>query len=197
MSLFLNKHILHTSEEAIIRGCIAGDRASQSKLYHLHCSRMMAVCMWYAHNREEAEEILQDGFLRIFKYIHTFNRLGSLEAWIRSIMVSAALTKFRNKSARMWVVMEPEVDEDELFEEPLFASNYDEKELLKLVQKLPPMYRLVFNLYVFEGYRHKQIASMLEISEGTSKSNLHDARKILQRQVVVREEIAQLRIKSI
>jgi len=103
MSLFLKKYILHTSEEAIIRGCIAGDRASQSRLYHLYCNRMMAVCMWYAHNREEAEEILQDGFLRIFKYVHTFNRLGSFEAWIRSIMVSAALTKYRNKSARMWV----------------------------------------------------------------------------------------------
>jgi RNA polymerase sigma-70 factor (ECF subfamily) len=158
---------------------------------------MMAVCMWYAHNREEAEEILQDGFLRIFKYVHTFNRQGSFEAWIRSIMVSAALTKYRNKSARMWVVMDPEIDEDELFEEPIFASSYDEKELLKLVQKLPPMYRLVFNLYVFEGYKHKQIASLLDISEGTSKSNLHDARKILQRSIVVREQIAQIRIKTI
>jgi RNA polymerase sigma factor (sigma-70 family) len=172
--------ILLTNHKLLIKGCIAGDRTSQSKLYHMYAGKMMALCMWYARNREEAEEILQDGFIRVFKYIHTFKGNGSFEGWIRKIMVNAALFKYRNKSAYLKLVIEFDSNEHDITVDPASVNRFSEKELLKLVQTLPPAYRLVFNLYVFEGLKHREIASLLHISEGTSKSNLSDARKILQ-----------------
>ena len=150
----------------------------------------MGVCMWYAHNREEAEEVLQDGFLRVYKYLHTYSREGSFEGWIRKIMVNAALFKYRNKSAQLWAVTEYIAEAHNLSEEASFISLYDEKELVKLVQTLPPACRIVFNLYVFEGLKHREIAVALKISEGTSKSNLADARKILQAAIMTKKKAA-------
>jgi len=174
----------------MIRGCIAGNRASQGELYRRYASRMMGVCMWYARNREEAEEIMQDGFVRVFTYLHKYKGNGCFEGWIRKIMVNAALFKYRNKSARLRPVIELDSDVHARAEEAIFISNYDEKQLVKLVQSLTPAYRLVFNLYVFEGLKHREIAELLGISEGTSKSNLSDARTILQRALTVRKKIA-------
>lgn len=164
----------------ILKGCLSGDRASQAKLYNNYAARMMGVCMWYAHNREEAEEILQDGFMRVFKYLHTYSGEGSFEGWIRKTMVSAALTKYRNKSAHLRAVVEYNSEYHDTYEEAIFVSQYDERELVKLIQTLSPSYRLVFSLFVFEGMKHREIAEALHISESTSKSNLADARKILQ-----------------
>lgn len=190
MSMQQTNHIL---ADSIIRGCLTGDRASQARLYHLFASKMMAVCMWYARNREEAEEILQDGFVRVFRYMHTYSREGSFEGWVRSIMVSAALSKYRNKSTRMWVVTEFNNNVHDVSEKADFTSKYDERELIKLVQQLPPAYRMVFNLYVFEGLKHREIAEALQVSEGTSKSNLADARKILQNAIKERKKISSLK----
>lgn len=148
--------------------------------------------MWYAKNREEAEEILQDGFMRVFTYLHTFTGKGSFEGWIRKIMVSAALTKYRNKSAFLKPLVEFNHDFHDVYEEADFISQYDERKLVKLIQTLTPSYRLVFNLYVFEGLKHREIAKVLNISEGTSKSNLADARKILKAALVVNKKIATL-----
>ena len=180
MSMQQTIHNLSESHELIIKGCIQGDRVSQSKLYHLYASKMMGVCMWYANSREEAEEVLQDGFMRVFKYLKTFNGTGSFEGWMRKVMVSAALSKYRNKSSQMWVLTEYSSDAHDIADESLFISRYDEKELVKLIQTLSPVYRMVFNLYVFEGLKHREIAASLNISEGTSKSNLSYARKVLQ-----------------
>lgn len=174
------KQNLFNKQHQTIKGCIAGNRTCQSELYHLYANKMMGVCMWYAKNREEAEEILQDGFIRVFKYMHTLNDDGNLEAWIRKIMVNAALFKYRNKSAYLKLVTEFNPEIHDISIDAQFVSRFDEKELVKLVQTLPYAYRLVFNLYVFEGLKHREIAMMLNISEGTSKSNLSDARKILQ-----------------
>lgn len=190
MSMQQTNHILSDSTEMIIRGCLAGDRASQAKLYHLFANKMMGVCMWYARNREEAEEILQDGFVRVFRYLNSYSRQGSFEGWVRSTMVSAALSKYRNKSTRMWVVTEFNNDVHDVSEQSGLISKYDERELIKLVQQLPPAYRMVFNLYVFEGLKHREIAKALQVSEGTSKSNLADARKILQNAIKVKKKIA-------
>ncbi|MBI1781569.1 MAG: sigma-70 family RNA polymerase sigma factor [Sphingobacteriales bacterium] len=151
---------------------------------------MMGVCMWYAKNREEAEEILQDGFMRVFKYMSTFTGEGSFEGWMRKIMVSAALTKYRNKSAQLRPVLEFNSEFHDIYEEPSFITHYDERELVKLIQTLSPAYRLVFNLYVFEGMKHREIAESLNISESTSKSNLADARKILQTALTVKKKTA-------
>lgn len=167
--------------ETIISRCLAGERPAQEQLYHTYASKMMGVCMWYARSREEAEEILQDGFMRIFTYLNKYSGEGSFDGWVRRIMINAALSKYRNKSAKMYIVTEYNA---ELHDENIpaeFVSNYDEKELMKLVQKLPPAARLVFNLHVFEGYNHREISEALSISKGTSKSNLSDARRILQK----------------
>ena len=149
----------------------------------------MGVCMWYAHNREEAEEILQDGFMRVFKYLNTYSGEGSFEGWMRKVMVSAALSKYRSKSSHLRVVTEYSSDVHDIAEESSIISRFDEKELVRLVQTLSPGYRLVFNLYVFEGLKHREIAEALNISEGTSKSNLANARKILQAALTVKDKI--------
>ena len=167
----------------LVSGCVEGNRSDQVQLYNIFCCKMMGVCLWYSRSKEEAEEILQDGFMRVFTYIHTYTGEGSLEGWIRKIMVNTALLRYRNKSSNLWARTEYQTELHDPSEAASFFSNYDEKELLKLVQSLPPVYRMVFNLYVLEGFRHKEIAAMLGISEGTSKSNLADARTILQKKV--------------
>lgn len=186
-----NQH-LADSQEYIIRRCIAGDRAYQAKLYHLHARKMMGVCMWYARNKQEAEEILQDGFMRVFTYLHKFSGMGSFEGWIRAIMVNAALSKYRNKSSHLRPVIQFDSDTHVVSEEAGFISTYDEKVLVKFIQTLTPAYRMVFNLFVFEGMKHREIAKALNISEGTSKSNLADARKILQAALTVKKKILAL-----
>jgi RNA polymerase sigma-70 factor (ECF subfamily) len=171
---------LKDTEQLLIKGCIAGDRAFQTKLYDLFAPKMLGVCLRYSKNREEAEDILQEGFLKVFTYINKFRGDGSFEGWIRKIMVNAALSRHRNKSA-MHPVIGLEGYNYHGADQTDIASNMDAKELLSLIQSLTPGYRMVFNLYVFEGYKHREIAQALGISEGTSKSNLSDARAFLQK----------------
>lgn len=170
--------------QQLINGCIQGHRSAQAELYQRYSRKMMGVCLWYAKNKEEAEEILQDGFIRVFNYIRTYSGEGSLEGWMRKIMVNAALLKYRNKkNQNLRVITEYNAETHDKIDEGSFFSSYDEKQLLKLVQSLSPVYRMVFTLYVFEGLKHREIAEQLGISEGTSKSNLADARAILQKKV--------------
>lgn len=145
---------------------------------------MMGICMWYAKNKEEAEEILQDGFMLVFKHIQNFKGEGSLEGWIRKIMVNAALAKYRGKkSSSMRVVVEYNAEAHDSAQESTILAGLEEKEIVILVQSLSPVYRMVFTLYVLEGLKHKEIAEQLGISENTSKSNLADARFILQKKI--------------
>ena len=166
----------------LIQACIDGDRHSQSQLYELFAPTMFVVCLRYSANREEAEEILQEGFLKVFEFIHQFRFAGSFEGWIRKIMVNCALQKYRSKKHLHALVNIEATDFDDLYDDDIITQ-LNTKELLKMVQLLSPAYRMVFNLYVFEGMKHREIAEQLNISEGTSKSNLYDARKILQRLV--------------
>lgn len=176
------------TEQQLIKGCAAGDRAYQTKLYNLFAPKMLGVCLRYAKNREEAEEILQEGFLRVFNYINTFKGAGSFEGWIRKIMVNCALLRYRNKTQLQPVIRLNNFNYDAAGETDI-ASNLDAKDLLSLVQTLPDGYRIVFNLYVFEGYKHREIAEALGISEGTSKSNLSDARSFLQKKLLVKKNL--------
>jgi RNA polymerase sigma factor (sigma-70 family) len=153
----------------------------------MFAGKMMGVCLWYCRNREEAEEILQDGFLRVFTYICKYRHEGPLENWIRRIMVNSALHHFKSKPHLKPVPVESAAE--------TFPDRYshiyailEEKELLKIVQLLPPSYRIVFNLHVMEGLKHREIANLLGISEGTSKSNLSAARACLQK-LLLSEEI--------
>lgn len=182
-------NILPEELQLILKGCLEGERTSQAKLYHLYADRMMGVCMWYTRNGEEAEEVLQDGFMRVFTYLHKFTGEGSFDGWIRKIMVNAALFKYRNKSATLYVVIEYKTDIHDTGDDAHFISNYDERELMKLVQQLPPAYQMAFNLHVFEGFNHREIAEALGITKGTSKSNLSDARRILQAALTTKKKV--------
>jgi len=178
----MNKDSLVVEPNALlIEGCARGDRQSQSQLYAQLSQKMFVVCLRYSRNREEAEEILQEGFIKVFEFIHQYKFAGSFEGWVRKIMVNCALQKYRSKKLHAVVDIDPATIEN-LGNENII-SQIGTKELLKMVQQLPPSYRMVFNLYVFEGMKHREIASHLNISEGTSKSNLSDARAILQKAV--------------
>lgn len=143
---------------------------------------MFAVCLRYAKNREQAEEIVQEGFVKVFKSLKSFRHEGSFEGWIKKIMVYCAIQQFRSTSKMHPVVNIDNAEMEETGNEDAITL-LSKKELLKMVQALPPAYRMVFNLYVFEGMKHREIAELLHISEGTSKSNFFDAKAILQRAV--------------
>jgi RNA polymerase sigma-70 factor (ECF subfamily) len=166
----------------LIQACIAGDRASQGKLYDFFAPKMFGVCLRYSKSRVEAEEILQEGFIQMFRSLKNFRHEGSFEGWLRKIMVYSAIRHYRTNSNIYRVVPIETVMPDETGVEEI-SSVLGKKELLKMVQQLPPACRMVFNLYVFEGMKHREIAELLGISEGTSKSNLYDARMILQKAV--------------
>jgi RNA polymerase sigma-70 factor (ECF subfamily) len=153
-------------------------------LYEALSPQMFVVCMRYARNREEAEELLQEAFMRVFDHIHQYKFTGSFEGWVRKIMVNCALSKYRGKS-HLHAVASVDISSSniEYADNEDILSKISVKELIKMVQQLPPAYRMVFNLYVFEGMKHREIAVHLNISEGTSKSNLSDARAILQKNV--------------
>src|SRR5687768_10027280 len=139
---------------------------------------MFGVCLRYAGNTEEAEDILQEGFIKIFKKMNSYRGDGSFEGWIRRIFVNTAIEQFRKKT-----YLQPITEQEEATVEGKYLSvldNLAEKDIVNLVQQLSPGYRTVFNMYVVEGYTHKQIAEALGISEGTSKSQLSRAKIILQ-----------------
>lgn len=185
--------IMQEQLNQLIQHCIKGERHSQSKLYALLAPKMFAICLRYSKNREEAEETLQEGFMKVFENLQQFKFAGSFEGWVRKIMVNCALQKFRGKSHLHAVVNIDDVKTEYGGNENI-SSQLGTKELLQLVQLLPSAYRMVFNLYVFEGMKHREIAEVLGISEGTSKSNLSDARAILKKAVVNSAQIAKQNI---
>jgi RNA polymerase sigma-70 factor (ECF subfamily) len=143
---------------------------------------MFTVCLRYAKSREEGEDILQDGFTKVFEFLHQYQSKGSFEGWIRKIIVNTALQRLRSKPQIQAVLsIDTEMHISQGHEEIL--STLGTRELLTIIQQLSPAYRMVFNLYVFEGMKHREIASALGISEGTSKSNLSDARTILRENI--------------
>jgi RNA polymerase sigma-70 factor (ECF subfamily) len=170
-----------TPESDLINGCIEGNRRMQEELYRRFSPRMYAVCLRYAGNSEEAEDILQEGFIKIFKKLDSFRGDGSFEGWIRRIFVNTAIEHFRRKR-----YLQPVTEKEENTIEGKYLSVLDElaeKDILELVRQLSPGYRTVFNMYVVEGYTHKEIGDILGISEGTSKSQLSRAKVILQEMV--------------
>ena len=164
----------------IVKGCIEGKRIAQEQLYRLYSSKMYAVCLRYCQDSDEAKDILQDGFIKVFDKIHQIKNIASTEGWIRRIMVNTALEYFRRKPLNIFIDQLPDIKEEEP-EEPYFELTSNE--LLTLVNKLPNRYRMVFNLYVFEEMSHKEVAEALNITEGTSKSDLSRARAILQNKI--------------
>lgn len=171
-----------TNLEDCIRKCSSGDRKAQTALYDHFAPKMYGVCLRYSRDIIEAEDNLQEGFVRVFTKIDQYGYKGSFEGWIRRIMVNTSLEKFR-KNSHLYPVEDIIIYEGNSFAEDTI-SGISAEDLLKIVQKLPPRYRMVFNLYAMEGYSHQEIGKLMNISEGTSKSNLSRARVILQKKVI-------------
>jgi RNA polymerase sigma-70 factor (ECF subfamily) len=167
----------------IINGCIAGDRRDQELLYRRHAPKLYSVCLQYSGNDEEARDILQEGFIKIFDNLENYKHEGSFEGWMRRIVVNTALEKYRSRHNLFRVDDIDTINEPEAEPDTEDYSGLEAVDLLYIIRELPPKYRMVFNLYAIEGYSHKEIGKMLNISEGTSKSNLSRARFILQRRV--------------
>ena len=179
---YISKTDLLEQHAQLIEDCINGNRKSQSCLYEHFAVKMFGICMRYSKNREEAEEIMQEGFVQVFKSLHNFKYAGSFEGWIRKIMVYCAIQHYRSKP-KMYPVVNIEDSNAMQMSNDDILTILQKKELLKMVQALTPAYRLVFNLFVFEGMKHREIAAHLGISEGTSKSNFFDAKILLQKAV--------------
>jgi RNA polymerase sigma-70 factor (ECF subfamily) len=153
------------------------------KIYQAMSPKMFGVCLRYAADKEQAKDILQESFIKVYHQLKNFRHEGSFEGWVKKIVVNTALEYFRSKEK--WKIISLE-DNDEVYEiesEDDIVGYLSKQEILQMIQELPPSYRLVFNLYVFEGLKHKEIAEQLGIGEGTSKSNLADARRILQKKL--------------
>ncbi len=167
------------SLDELITKCIKKDAKAQEQLYRRYANTLFSVSLKYARNYTEAEDILQDGFITIFDKIGQFKNKGSFEGWLKRIVINTALQRYRKQRVFNIVNEEQLEQEDVLVDEEDVSLQF----LLQIVQELPDRYRLVFNLYALDGYSHKEIANMLEISEGTSKSNLARARMILKQKV--------------
>lgn len=171
----------YITESDLINGCIEGNRKMQEELYQRFSPKMYAVCLRYASSTEEAQDILQEAFIKVFRKIGSFRGDGSFEGWIRRIFVNTAIEHFRRRR-----YLQPVTEREENTIEGKSINALDglaEKDILALIQELSPGYRTVFNMYVIEGYSHKEIGEMLGISEGTSKSQLSRAKVILQEMV--------------
>ncbi|PRY45413.1 RNA polymerase sigma-70 factor (ECF subfamily) [Spirosoma oryzae] len=175
-----------TTETQLIAALRRGESRAHKVAYERFSGRMLAVCMRYCANRDDAEEVMIDGFMRVFEKISQFREDGSFEGWIRRVMVTESLMFLRkNKQWRQ------EIPIDDVTVEPDYAwadTAIHENELLRMVNQLPDGYRTVFNLYAIEGYNHAEIAELLGISEGTSKSQLSRARAILQATIAKAEQ---------
>jgi RNA polymerase sigma factor (sigma-70 family) len=165
----------------IINKCASGDSKAQETLYKMFAPKMFGVCLRYAKDSAEAEDNLQDGFVKVFTNIKNFRHEGSLEGWVRRIMVNVSLEKYR-KQHSLYPVEDISIYESQGIAEDILDKIAAE-DLLILIQQLSPRYRMVFNLYVIEGYNHQEISQEMGINIGTSKSNLARARDILKRKV--------------
>jgi len=167
------------SLEKLINQCKEHDIKAQSQVYQLFAGKLFALCLKYSKNKQEAQDNLQDGFITIFSKIEQYKFKGSFEGWLKRIVINTALQRYREKNVLNLISEEiPDKIEVEVDEE-----NISLEFLLKIIQELPNRYRLVFNLYVLDEYPHKEVAEILKISEGTSKSNLSRARLILQKKI--------------
>lgn len=179
-------------EAKLIEACLAGKRKAQSEFYHRYASRLYGVCLRYASGRAEAEDLLQEGFIRVFSSLHTYNGSGSIEGWLRKIIVNNNVNYIRKHANQplFSTIDEQALQEANEHVEPEDQPVLPVETLLGLVQQLPYGYRMIFNLYVFEEFTHKQIAEELNISENTSKTQLMRARATL------RKELAHLTSKN-
>jgi len=176
------------TEADLIQGCIQENRDCQREVFRRYAGKMMIVCQRYARHHMEAEDLLQEAFIKVFDHLADFSFKGSFEGWIRRIVINTALKQYAKKSFQNEYIGIEYMPESSL--EPSVYAQLNEAELLQLIAELPEGYRVVFNLYAIEGYSHKEIADLLEIQESTSRSQLVKARKQLQTRIEELQKIA-------
>ncbi|MDI3318511.1 RNA polymerase sigma factor [Pinibacter soli] len=177
------------TEDAIFQGCLQNNASAQKELYNRYSPKMLAVCYRYGHNREDAEDMLQEGFIKVFSQMHTFRNQGAFEGWIRRIIVHTCINHLKknkkfNDSVDITYASGIEIREENI------PSVIQAKQVVECIRLLPIGYRTVLNLYAVEGYTHKEIADMLDIEESTSRSQYTRARQMLE-DVLVKKSIIQ------
>lgn len=182
-SNFLFHRIIQTkleplTEEQLIKGCLRGDRRCQKEVFQRYAGKMLVVCRRYTRHNAEAQDILQDSFIKVFGRLDQFRFQGSFEGWIRRIVVHTALKNYSKSSFKKEVIGIEDYQEGSM--ESGVISKLNREDLLREINNLPEGYKVVFNLYVVEGYSHREIADLLGIGESTSRSQLTKARKMLQ-----------------
>jgi RNA polymerase sigma factor (sigma-70 family) len=170
----------------LIKNCLKKDRKSQQLLYKSFYGYAMSICLRYTNNRSEAVEVLNQGFLKVFTHIDRFDQNREFKSWLGRIMINASIDNYRSNLRTAYVL---DIDEvDDIGHVGLCDSNLNYADLLGMVQQLTPAYQTVFNLFAIDGYSHEEIAEQLQISVGTSKSNLHKARKKLKQMITANDE---------
>jgi RNA polymerase sigma-70 factor (ECF subfamily) len=183
-----SKALKSLSELELADRCKNRDPLAQREIYDRYASTMMMVCYRYARSKDEAEDFLQDGFIRVFDYLHQYKCNGSLEGWVRRVMVTTCINHTRTRHRELMSEGISDYHEQvygDGFED--YTNKFEIKELLQMVSELPEQYKTVFNLFVIDGYNHNEIAEMLQINVGTSKSNLSRARAILMKRITLKE----------
>jgi len=176
------------TDEILIKGCIRREADCQKGLFDRYAGILLGVSQRYARNKSDAEDILQDAFIKIFEKIGQFRNEGSLEGWMKRIVVHTALKKYSTIRNRLEFANSETIQQNEPFREPEAQNRLNEKELLAMINNLPDGYRIVFNLYVIEGFQHEEIAQMLNIQPGTSRSQLVKARLMLKKQIEIKQQ---------
>jgi RNA polymerase sigma factor (sigma-70 family) len=177
------------TEEAILLGCLKNQAAAQRELYNRYSPKMLAVCYRFAHNREDAEDMLQEGFIKVFSQIHTFQNKGAFEGWIRRIIVHTCINNLKKNKRFNERVDILHASSLQVREESV-PSIVQAKQIVDCIRILPIGYRTVLNLYAIEGYSHKEIGSMLDIEESTSRSQYTRAKQMLE-EILVKKNIIQ------
>lgn len=170
-------------ERALIEGCLNEDRESQEQLYRLFADKMFSVCLYYAEDRDEACDFLQDGYLTVFRKLDQYNFSGSLEGWIRRIIVNTALSHLRRKKKFNAIIEEVKYEEEYEQMDEVEMEQIPVKKIISMVNSLPGKCALVLKLYALEGYTHVEIAEIMDITVGTSKSQLNRARTLLKKEI--------------
>jgi len=171
---------LYKNENKLIQKAIKNNRKAQNVLYELYAPKMLSVCRYYIRDVQFAEEVMLNGFLKVFSNLKKFKKEGSFEGWIRKIMVRESISFIRQQKNIEFAVEEVDVKSDYSI---LSNTKFEAEEIQQLIDALPEGYRIVFNMSIIEGYKHHEIAKILNISEGTSKSQLFKARKMLQQKI--------------
>ena len=175
------------TEQELIRKCIKGNREAQEFLYRTYAPVLFGVCLKYSRNKSEAEDNLHDSFMTIYEKMHQYGSKGSFEGWLKRVTINTVLQKYRKKDPLSLLAPVEDQGEDRRTGEELEVSL---GQLLQYIQELPHKYRITFNMYVLDGYSHKEISEILGTSTGTSKSNLSRARMILQEKILKKKQIA-------